>query len=54
MVLMYSLPCMVQWLAGGCAGQQARGLQPEGGYVRQKWCICPEGFQTGLVALVDV
>jgi hypothetical protein len=27
----------------------ARGLQPEGGYARQKWCICPEGFQTGLV-----
>jgi hypothetical protein len=22
---------------------------PEGGYARQKWCICPEGFQTGLV-----
>ena len=26
--------------------------QPEGGYARQKWCICPEGFQTGLVACV--
>jgi hypothetical protein len=24
-------------------------LKPSSGYARQKWCICPEGFQTGLV-----